>query len=121
MLKTNINNNEIINELPIRKKKGRKSKQTKILELEEIEKNKIPLKLFPTLKEKIFDVIKIDKDEYYLDVDFGIIYNSDINQIGIKNNGKYILYSDYSSDNLIKQIQLENKMIKQINDFLLKN
>ncbi len=113
MLEPNVNNNEKV-ELPIKKKKGRKSKQTKMLELEEIEKNKVPEKLFPTLNEKIFDLIEIDKKEYYLDTDFGIIYNEEIKQIGIKKCDKYILYSDFDNDNINKQIELDDNEIKQI-------
>lgn len=113
MLEPNINNETII-ELPIKKKKGRKSKQTKMLELEEIEKNKVPIKLFPTLNEKIFDVIEIDKKEYYLDTDFGIIYDDKIIQIGIRKNNKYILYSDFQNDNLNKQIELDMEEVNKI-------
>lgn len=113
MLEPNINNETII-ELPIKNKKGRKSKQTKMLELEEIEKNKVPIKLFPTLNEKIFDVIEIDKKEYYLDTDFGIIYDDKIIQIGIRKNNKYILYSDFQNDNLNKQIELDMEEVNKI-------
>jgi hypothetical protein len=109
------NNNDKI-ELPIKKKKGRKSKQTKILELEEMEKNKVPIKLFPTLNEKIFDVINIDCKEYYLDSDFGIIYNDEINQIGIKKNDKYILYSEleYKINELNQQLEFDHNQIIQM-------
>jgi hypothetical protein len=109
------NNNDKI-EIPIKKKKGRKSKQTKILELEEMEKNKVPIKLFPTLNEKIFDVINIDCKEYYLDTDFGIIYNDEINQIGIKKNDKYILYSEleYKINELNQQLEFDHNQIIQM-------
>ena len=108
------NNNETILEIPVKKKKGRKSKQVKMLELEEIEKNKVPIKLFPTLSEKIFDVIKIGDNEYYLDTDFEIIYNSEIKQIGIKKNDKYMLYSETDIDKLYKQVELDNNEITKI-------
>ena len=111
--------NEIIIELPIKKKKGRKSKQTKILEQEEIERNKVPIKLFPNLKEKIFDVIKINDDEYFLDTDFGIIYNNEIKQIGIKKNDKYIFYSEIDIDKLNEQFEFENNKILQQNKFFM--
>ncbi len=114
MLEPNINNNDEKVVLPVKKKKGRKSKQTKLLELEEIEKNKVPEKLFPTLNEKIFDLVEIDKKEYYLDTDFGIIYNEEIKQIGIKKNDKYILYSESEYDNINKQIESDDKEIQQM-------
>ena len=109
------NDNDKI-ELPIKKKKGRKSKQTKILELEEMEKNKVPIKLFPTLNEKIFDVINIDNEEYYLDTDFGIIYNYEINQIGIKKNDKYMLYSEleYKINEVNQQLEFDYNQIIQM-------
>jgi hypothetical protein len=107
---------ETIIELPLKKKKGRKSKQTKILELEEIERNRVPIKLFPSLNEKIFDVIKIDNCEYFLDGEFGIIYNNKIEQVGIKKNNKYIMYLESSINELNKQLELDDdeiiKMIK---------
>lgn len=109
---TTINSDEKIIELPIKKKKGRKSKQTKILEQEELERNKIPIKLFPTLNEKIFDVVKIDRVEYYLDTDFGILYNDEVKQIGIKKNDKYIMYDDTNITKIIQQLELELEVDK---------
>ena len=109
---TTINSDEKIIELPIKKKKGRKSKQTKILEQEELERNKIPIKLFPTLNEKIFDVVKIDGVEYYLDTDFGILYNDEVKQIGIKKNDKYIMYDDTNITKIIQQLELELEVDK---------
>lgn len=104
----NFNPNEKIIESPVKKKKGRKSKQTKLLELEELEKNKVPIKLFPTLNEKIFDVVEIDGTEYFLDTDFGILYNDKIKQIGIKKNGKYIMYDDIDDiDKQNKELEIE--------------
>lgn len=115
---TTINSDEKIIELPIKKKKGRKSKQTKILEQEELERNKIPIKLFPTLNEKIFDVVKIDGVEYYLDTDFGILYNDEVKQIGIKKNDKYIMYDDTNITKIIQQLELELEVDK--NNSILK-
>jgi hypothetical protein len=111
---TNNNLYEKIIELPIKKKKGRKSKQTKILEQEEIERNKVPIKLFPTLNEKIFDVVEIDCVEYFLDTDFGILYNDEVKQIGIKKNNKYIMYDETNITKIIQQIESENKEISQL-------
>lgn len=98
-------------ELPIKKKKGRKSKQTKMLEQEEIEKNKVPIKLFPTLNEKIFDVVEINNMEYFLDSDFGILYNNEINQIGIKKNNKYMMYDEIDILKLNQQLEIENNEV----------
>ena len=111
---TTDNLDEKIIELPIKKKKGRKSKQTKILEQEEMERNKVPIKLFPTLNEKIFDVVEIDGVEYFLDTDFGILYNDEVKQIGIKKNNKYIMYDETNITKLIQQLELENKEISQL-------
>ena len=110
---TNNPNFKII-ELPIKKKKGRKSKQTKILEQEEMERNKVPIKLFPTLNEKIFDVVEIDGVEYFLDTDFGILYNDEVKQIGIKKNNKYIMYDDTNITKLIQQLELDNNKISEL-------
>jgi hypothetical protein len=84
--------------LPIKKKKGRKSKQTKLLEQEEIERNRVPPKLFPELNEKIFDVIKINDKEYFLDCEFGTIYDEDIKHVGIIKNNEYLMYSDIENN-----------------------
>ena len=111
---TNNNLYEKIIELPVKKKKGRKSKQTKILEQEEIERNKVPIKLFPTLNEKIFDVVEINGVEYFLDTDFGIVYNSEINQVGIKKNNKYIMYSEMDIIKLNQQLDTDDKEISKI-------
>jgi hypothetical protein len=111
---TNNNLDEKIIELPIKKKKGRKSKQTKLLEQEELERNKIPIKLFPTLNEKIFDVVEIDGVEYFLDTDFGILYNDEIKQIGIKKNNKYIMYCETDITKLNQQLETDNKEISQL-------
>lgn len=111
-----INQQNILNQetiLPIKKKKGRKSNKDKILELEELERNKVPDKLFPTLNEKIFDVIKIDDVEYFLDKEFSIIYDLNINQIGFKKNNKYILYSEHLIDKIIHQLELDTNEISQ--------
>ena len=82
-----------------------------MLEQEEKEKNKIPVKLFPTLNEKIFDVVEIDGVEYFLDTDFGILYNSDVKQIGIKKNDKYLMYDEIEIIKLNQQLELEEKEI----------
>lgn len=111
---TNNNLNEKIIELPIKKKKGRKSKQTKILEQEELERTKVPIKLFPTLNEKIFDVVEIDGIEYFLDSDFGILYNEEVKQIGIKKNNKYIMYNETDITKLNEQLESDNKEISEL-------
>lgn len=100
--------------LPIKKKKGRKSKKDKQLELEAIERNKVPLKLFPLLNEKIFDVIEIKGSEYFFDSDFRIIYDENINQVGIRRDGKYIIYADFGIDKIEEQMKLDDEIVKQI-------
>lgn len=100
--------------LPVKKKKGRKSKKDKQLELEALERNKVPPKLFPNLNEKIFDIIEIKGREYFLDTDFGIIYDEDTNQVGIKRKGEYILYADFNIDEIIFQLKLDNMEVEQI-------
>ena len=110
----NLCEQEII--LPIKKKKGRKSKKDKQLELEAFERNKVPPKLFPNLNEKIFDVIEIGSKEYFLDPNFDIIYDDGINQVGIKRKGEYILYDNFNIDidKIETQLKLDDKEIEQI-------
>lgn len=105
--------------IPIKKKKGRKSKQTKLLEQEEIERNRVIPKLFPELNEKIFDVIKIKDKEYFLDCEFGIIYDENIKHVGIKKNNEYLMYSDMENNiNKILETMKTNKdEINQITMF----
>lgn len=101
--------------LPIKKKKGRKSKKDKQLELEAIERNKVPPKLFPNLNEKIFDVIEIKGIEYFLDPYFGIIYDGDTNQVGIKKKDEYVFYTDFAViDKIVSQLKLDDGKVEQI-------
>ena len=100
--------------LPIKKKKGRKSKKDKQLEFETIEKNKAPPKLFPNLNEKIFDVIEIKGKEYFFDTDFGIIYDGETQQVGIKKKDEYILYADFGIDKIETQLKLDDEEVMQI-------
>lgn len=100
--------------LQIKKKKGRKSKKDKQLELEALEKNKVPPKLFPNLNEKIFDVIEIKGKEYFLDTNFNIIYDEETNQVGIKRKNEYIIYSDFGIDKIESQLELDDKEVEQI-------
>jgi len=110
----NLEEQEVI--LPIKKKKGRKSNKDKQLELEALEKNKVPPKLFPNLNEKIFDVIEIKGKEYFLDTNFGIIYDDETNQIGIKRKNEYIIYSDFdiNFDKIKLQLKSDDEEVKQI-------
>lgn len=100
--------------LPIKKKKGRKSKKDKQLELEALERNKVPPKLFPNLNEKIFDVIEIKGKEYFLDTNFNIIYDEETNQVGIKRKDEYIIYSNFGIDKIETQLELDDKEVEQI-------
>ena len=84
---------EIIVELPTKKKKGRKSKKNKALELEKIKPKEIP-RPFPKLCEKIFDVLNIDKIEYFYDTDFNLLLDENVEPVGFKNKDKFIFYSE---------------------------
>jgi len=95
------------NAVELKKKKGK--------EKEEMERNKVPIKLFPTLNEKIFDVIEIDGVEYFLDTDFGIIYNDEVKQVGIIKNNKYIMYSEMDITKLNTPFETDDK---EINHFI---
>jgi hypothetical protein len=106
--------------LPIKKKKGRKSKKDKQLELEALERNKVPPKLFPNLNEKIFDVIEIKGKEYFLDTNFNIIYDDETNQVGIKRKNEYIIYSDFGIDKIESQLELDDKEVEHIIKLLTK-
>jgi hypothetical protein len=113
------NSNDIVVELPI-KKKGRKSKKTKLLELE-LEKSKlakIVIRNFPTFDEKIFDVVMIGDIEYFYDSDFNLLLDKYRNPVGFKNNFKYVFYSELNRDK--NKIEQENEYMKKImNDFNL--
>ena len=101
-------------EFQVKKKKGRKSKQTKLLELEEFERNKVPVKLFPMLNEKIFDLVEINGKEYFLDTDFSILYDEKIKQVGIKKNNEYIMYSEREILSLNEQVKADNDFVANI-------
>ena len=58
---------------------------------------------------KIFDVYKINNNNYYLDKEFNLIWNSNQDVIGIINKNCYLLFEDL--DNLIKTIQSNNLLI----------
>lgn len=110
--------------IPLKKKKGRKSKKTKQLELEEMERNKVPVKLFPTLAEKIYDVVEIDGKEYFLDNEFGILYDDKINQVGIKKGSEYMINLDEDIKKVNLKLESDNKKLekdnKEINEILNK-
>ncbi len=84
--------------------------------MEALEKNKVPPKLFPNLNEKIFDVIEIKSREYFLDTNFGIIYDDEINQVGIKRKDEYIMYSNFNIDidKIETQLKLDGEEVEQI-------
>ena len=102
--------------LPIiipQKKKGRKSKNDKLLELEEQERiNKE--KRFPTLNQKIFEVVKINKMDYYYDADFNILYDEFISPVGFKQNmdtKDFIFYQN--TKDIIEQIKLDKLVMNK--------
>lgn len=109
-----IDNNDknIQNEIPIKKKKGRKSKKVKEMEQEILNEKIEKIRLFPKLNEKIFDIVKINSIEYFYDFDFNVLLNEQVELIGYKNNDKYILYSEL--DAKLKKMSLENIEITNI-------
>ncbi len=100
---------ENLNEITIKKRKGRKTQKEKELEKSNIESSK---KKFPTLNEKIFDVVEINKTEYFYDQEFNMLFDHDTNPIGFKYGSNYVFYSDSSKD--IEKIQTDNKYVKQL-------
>lgn len=90
----------------IRKKKGRKSKVEKELldRLGELENKKKmdEIKLFPTLAEKIFDIVMIDSEEYFYDRELNLLLDINSIPIGFKNKleNNYIFYD--SNDDIKK-------------------
>lgn len=107
----NSDNNETIIEIPIKKKKGRKSKKIKELELGQ-EKPIEPVRRFPKLSEKIFDVLLINEIEYYYDTDFNLLLDKNVEPIGFKDNNKFIFYSESNDTN--NQIKEDNREVKLI-------
>lgn len=104
----NINNSE---QVIIKKKKGRKSKKNKLLELElEAKKEKESIIKFPPRSEKIFDVVLIDEVEYFYDTDFNILLDIDSKPVGFKNNNKFIFYSEKN-----KEVNQEDKEENKVN------
>jgi hypothetical protein len=102
-----------IQEIPIKKKKGRKSKKVKQMEQELLNEKKVEnIRLFPSLNEKIFDLVKINSIEYFYDSDFNVLLNEKVEPIGYKNEGKYIFYSE--EDKKLKKITLENTEVYNI-------
>ena len=111
LIKNNIENNETIVELPVKKKKGRKSKKVKELELGE-EKPIEPVKRFPKLSEKIFDVLQISDVEYFYDTDFNLLLDSNVNPVGFKHDKKFIFYSETIND--INQVKKDDEEFNNI-------
>lgn len=103
--------NDSVIQLPIKKKKGRKSKKDKLLELQNV-KPPEPVRLFPTLNEKIFDVVEIGGKEYYYDVDFSKLLDSTANYVGYKSDGKFVFYDRVSEQ--IEQIKRDNTEVEKI-------
>lgn len=98
-------------QLPIKKKKGRKSKKDKLLEIQNA-KPPEPIKVFPTLNEKIFDVVEIGGKEYFYDSDFNKLLDSNVNYIGYKLNGKFIFYDNINDDN--EYLKNDNDEVQKI-------
>ena len=108
-----LNQGDIIIELPVKKKKGRKSKKIKELELEQ-EKPKEPVKRFPKLSEKIFDVLKINDIEYFYDTDFNLLLDTHVVPVGFKYDKKFVFYSE--TNNNINQIKKDDNELKGLQE-----
>jgi len=113
----NKDNIDTIIEIPIKKKKGRKSKKIKELELGlglglglEQEKTIEPVRRFPKLSEKIFDVLQINETEYYYDTNFNLLLDANVEPVGFKHDKKFIFYSDIND--IINQIKLDDEKVK---------
>lgn len=104
---------EKIIELPIKKKKGRKSKKNKELELEQLKPKEI-VRPFPKLSEKIFDVLTIEGTEYFYDTDFNLLLDKDVEPVGFKVKDKFIFYSETS--NIIENVKRDDLEVKKIFD-----
>jgi hypothetical protein len=113
-LDLDLDKNEQIIELPIKKKKGRKSKKIKQLELEQ-EKQVEPVRRFPKLSEKIFDVLKINEIEYFYDKDFNLLLDLDVIPVGFKYDKKFVFYSE-TIDN-INMIKKDDKEVQNLKEF----
>ena len=100
---------ENLNEDTVKKRKGRKTQKEKELEKLNAESSK---KKFPTLDEKIFNVVEINKTEYFYDQEFNMLFDTETNLIGFKNGSDYVFYSDSSKD--IEKIQADNKYVKEL-------
>lgn len=99
----------IINDvIVVKKKKGRKSKKDLLLNKEEIKVEVKPL--FPTLAEKIFDVVNISNCEYYYDMEHNILMDSESNPKGYLFENKYIFYDS----ELSKLVEKDNKEVNNI-------
>lgn len=113
-----LNQMETIIELPIKKKKGRKSKKIKELELEQ-QQPKEPIIRFPKLSEKIFDVLKLDGVEYFYDTDFNLLLDINVVPVGFKYDKKFVFYSD--TINNINQIKKDDKELEGLQYIFKKN
>ena len=105
------NKYETIIELPMKKKKGRKSKKNKELELSQ-EKQVVKARRFPKLSEKIFDVLKINNIEYYYDTDFNLLLDATVEPVGFKYDKKFVFYSEINDT--IYQIKKDDEEVKLI-------
>ncbi len=98
----------------IKKKKGRKSKIEKELlnrlNILENKKKMNEIKTFPTLAEKIFDVIPIESEEYFYDRELNLLMNANSKPIGFKDKitEKFVFYD---TDNQIEKILNETEQL----------
>lgn len=113
IIENSIINENVLEEIVIekastKKKKGRKPK-IKI----ELKINKVIKKKIIKLKNKIFNIIKIDNVEYFYDIEFNILSDKNYEPVGFKYENKIILYSEITNlNNQIKQDNIEINNIK---------
>ena len=110
-VETETYNQQSIIENPIKKKKGRKSKNKDKTKTEKIDGI---IDKFPKLSEKIYDLVKINTDEYFYDNDFNLLLNPNVEPIGFKHLNKFVFYSEIIDCQ--NQIDKDNKEIKIIKE-----
>ena len=59
---------------------------------------------------KIFDILKLNEQTYYLDKEFNLIWDEKKEVVGIINNNKYIFFSDI--DKIIDSVKKDYPLKK---------
>jgi hypothetical protein len=77
-------------------------------------KKKVNKEQIDTLKSslyyKIFDILKQENKNYYLDKEFNLIWDESKEVVGIINNGKYLFFNEID-----KKIEEQDKEFKTFN------